>query len=351
MKAIVQDKYGAIEDLRLAEVDKPEPQVGEALVRVRAASVHADVWHAVSGLPYVMRLMGSGLSKPKNPIPGTDMAGVVEAVGADVTQFKPGDEVFGETLPGMQWMNGGTFAEYVAAPADVLALKPANLTFEQAASVPTSGVIALQNLQSVGLPKPGQKVLVNGAAGGVGTVALQLAKAYGAEVTGVDSAEKLDLLRSLGADHVIDYTKEDFLQGNERYDLIFDVASTLRFSDCKRVLTPTGKYLVIGHDHYGTQGRRVLGSIPHMFMLMAQAPFTDHLPDTNFSTPPKGELMAVLREFLEAGKITPVVGKTYPLSETPQALRDLVQGRVVGRLVVTPVRIGRALDLSAHLEH
>ena len=336
MKSIVQDRYGSVDDLRLAEVEKPAPEADEVLVRVRAASVHADVWHVVSGLPYVMRVMGSGLSKPKNPIPGTDMAGIVETVGAGVTQFKPGDEVFGETHRGMQWVNGGAYAEYVSAPKDVLALKPANITFEQAAGVPTSGMIALYNLQNVGLPQPGQKTLFNGAGGGVGTIALQLAKAYGADVTAIDNAEKLDMLRSLGADHCIDYTKEDFLQGRERYDLIFDVASNLRFSDCKRVLTPEGKYLVIGHDHYGTKGRRVFGSIPPMFMLMARTPFTNHLPDASFSTPDKKDLMAVLKEFLEAGKITPIVGKTYPLNETPQALRDLIEGRVLGRAVITP---------------
>jgi NADPH:quinone reductase-like Zn-dependent oxidoreductase len=325
-----------VDVLRLAEVDKPVAGADEVLVRVRAASVHADVWHVVSGFPYVLRLMGAGLGKPKNPIPGTDMAGIVEAVGINVTQFKPGDEVFGESRRGMQWINGGAYAEYVSAPADILALKPANITFEKAASVPTSGMIALYNLQSVGLPELGQKVLVNGAGGGVGTIAVQLAKAYGADVTAVDSAEKLDMLQSLGADHGIDYTREDFTRGSERYDLIFDVASNLRFSDCKRVLTATGKYLVIGHDHYGTRGRRILGSLPQLLKLVALAPFTNHLPDANFSTPNQKVLMAVLREFLAAWKITPVVDRTYSLSEVPEALRYLMAGRVQGKVVVTP---------------
>jgi NADPH:quinone reductase-like Zn-dependent oxidoreductase len=336
MKAIVQDRYGSVDVLRLAEVDKPVAGADEVLVRVRAASVHADVWHVVSGFPYVLRLMGAGLGKPKNPIPGTDMAGIVEAVGINVTQFKPGDEVFGESRRGMQWINGGAYAEYVTAPADILALKPANITFEQAASVPTSGMIALYNLQSVGLPELGQKVLVNGAGGGVGTIAVQLAKAYGADVTAVDSAEKLDMLQSLGADHGIDYTREDFTRGSERYDLIFDVASNLRFSDCKRVLTATGKYLVIGHDHYGTRGRRILGSLPQLLKLVALAPFTNHLPDASFSMPNQKELMAVLREFLAAGKITPVVDRTYSLREVPEALRYLMAGQVQGKVVVTP---------------
>jgi NADPH:quinone reductase-like Zn-dependent oxidoreductase len=280
-----------------------------------------------------MRLMGSGVSKPKYPIPGTDMAGIIDAVGANVTLFKPGDEVFGESVGGMQWRNGGTYAEYVSTPADVLALKPANITFEEAASVPTSGMIALHNLQNAGPPQQGDKVLVNGAGGGVGNIALQLAKAYGATVTGVDRTDKLDLLTLLGADHVIDYTQEDFLQADERYDLIFDVASNLRFSDCKRVLTPTGKYLVIGHDHYGKHGRRILGSIPSMFMLMARTPFTKHLPD--LSMPDPKELMALLQEFLETGKLTPIVGKIFSLDEVPEALRYLKSGDALGKIVIS----------------
>ncbi len=335
MKAIIQNAYGpADEVLRLAEVNKPTPAPDEVLVRVRAASVHADVWHTVTGFPYVLRLMAAGLGKPKNPIPGIDMAGIVEEAGSDVTQFRPGDAVFGETHRGIQWVNGGAYAEYVAVPAEILALKPANVTFEQAASVPTSGMIALQNLQSVGLPQPGQAVLVNGAGGGVGSIALQLAKAYGATVTAVDSADKFELLRWLGADHLIDYRQEDFTQGSELYDLIFDVASNLRFSDCTRVLTPTGKYLVIGHDQYGTQGRRIFGSIPKMFRLMARTPFTDHLPDANFATADKHDLMAALSEFLEAGKITPVIDRTFALSEAPAAIGYLVEGRAQGRIVI-----------------
>ena len=337
MKAIVQDGYGPAEDvLRLAEVDKPTPAADEVLIRVHAASVHADVWHTVTGFPYVMRLMGSGYSRPNNPIPGSDMAGIVEGVGTDVTQFQPGDAVFGETHSGgMQWLNGGAYAEYVSALADVLARKPANITFEQAASVPTSGMIALQNLQSVGLPQPGEQVLVNGAGGDVGSIALQLAKAYGATVTAVDSAEKFDMLRSLGADHLIDSTQENFTQGSERYDLIFDVASNLRFSDCKRVLTPTGKYLVIGHDQYGTEGRRIFGSIPKMFGLMARTPFTGHLPDANFTMPDRQALMAVLAAFLEEEKITPIMDKTFPLDQVPEAIGYLTEGHARGRIVIT----------------
>lgn len=337
MRAIIQDRYGAPDEvLRLAEIERPEIEADEVLVRVRAASVHADVWHTVTGFPHVMRLMGAGLSSPKNPIPGIDMAGVVEAAGSDVTRFQPGDAVFGETHLGLQWQNGGAYAEYVAVPADILAAKPDNVTFEEAASVPTSGMIALENLYSVGMPGPDQQVLVNGAGGGVGSIALQLAKAHGATVTAVDSADKFEMLRFLGADQLIDYTQEDFVQGSQRYDLIFDVASNLRFSDCKQVLTPTGKYLVIGHDHYGTQGRSLFGSIPKMFRLMAQTPFTDHLPDTRFSMPDKRELMATLSDALAAGEITPVIDKVFPLEDAAAAIRYLVAGQARGRIVITP---------------
>ena len=335
MKAIVQEGYGPADQvLRLADVEKPIPAADEVLIRIHSASVHADVWHVVNGFPYVLRLMGSGLNTPKNPIPGIDMAGIIESVGADVTQFKPGDAIFGETHRGLQWVNGGAYAEYVATPSEILALKPENVTFEQAASVPTSGMIALQNLQSVGLPEPGQQVLVNGAGGGVGSITVQLAKAYGATVTAVDSGEKFDMLRSLGADYLIDYTQENFLQADRRYDLIFDVASNLRFSDCKKALTSTGKYLVIGHDHYGTQGHRVFGSIPKMVRLMARAAFTDHLPDADFAMPDKHSLLDELREFLAAGKITPVIDRSFALSQAPEAIRYLTEGRALGRIVI-----------------
>lgn len=226
--------HGSPDDvLQLREIDTPVVGDGEVLVRVRAASVHPDVWHVVTGRPYVLRLMGAGLLKPKNPVPGTDVAGFVELVGKDVTRFAPGDEVFGETFLELQWRNGGAFAEYAFIPQDALALKPIGITFEQAAAVPTSGFIALLNLQNGGLLQPGQSVLINGAGGGVGSIAVQLAKVYGARVTGVDSTEKMEMLRSLGADHVIDYTQEDFTHRGERYDLIFDVASNLSLSACK----------------------------------------------------------------------------------------------------------------------
>jgi len=306
------------------------------LVRVRAASVHPDVWHVVCGRPYVLRLMGAGLFKPKNPIPGTDMAGVIEAVGKDVTLFQPGDEVFGETIGSMQWIHGGAYAEYVTVAEACLALKPSNITFEQAASVPTSGYIALLNFAEAQQVGPGQEVLVNGAGGGVGALALQLAKAYGAHVTAVDSTKKLALLRELGADEVIDYTRENFTQGGVRYDLIFDIPGNYPFSDCKRALTPEGKYILIGHEKFGDSGKRVLGLIPHFFKLMFLSLFIKQLPKPNFSMPSKKDTMAVFREFLEAGQITPVIDRTYPLSEASEAIRYLMEGEPRGRVVITP---------------
>jgi len=337
MKAVVQDKYGSPDDvLQLREIDKPVVGDDEVLVRVRAASVHPDVWHVVTGRPYVLRLMGAGLLKPKNPVPGTDVAGHVDTVGKDVTHFGPGDEVFGESHRGLQWRNGGAFAEYVSVPQDALALKPNGITFEQAAAVPTSGFIALHNLLNERRIQPGQSVLVNGAGGGVGTIAIQLAKAYGARVTGVDSTEKMEMVRSLGADHVIDYTQEDFTQYSERYDLILDVASNLSLSACKRALMPTGIYVLIGHDHFGYAGGRWLGSLPRFFKLIVMSPFVSQLPDLNFSMPSKKDIMAVLKELLEAGKLTPVIDRTYPLSEVPEAMRYLQEGRARGKIIITP---------------
>ena len=337
MKAIVQEKYGSPDDvLQLREIDKPMVGDDEVLVRVRAASVHPDVWHVVTGRPYVLRLMGAGVLKPKNPVPGTDVAGLVESVGKDVTRFRPGDEVFGETLTKLQWRNGGAFAEYVSVPQDALALKPNGIAFEEAAAVPTSGFIALLNLQSGGQIQPGQSVLINGAGGGVGTIAVQLAKAYGARVTGVDSTGKLEMVRSLGADHVIDYTQEDFTQRGERYDLIVDVASNLSFSACKRTLVETGTYVLIGHDHFGNVGSRIFGTMPHFLKLIALSPFFSQLPDLSFSMPSKKDTMTALKEFLEAGKLTPVIDRTYPLKEVPEAMRYLQGGRALGRIILTP---------------
>src|SRR5262249_1635608 len=229
----------------------------DVLVRVRAASVHPDVWHVVTGRPYVLRLMGNGASKPNRKIPGTDLAGVVESVGRNVTRFNVGDSVFGATVM-MAWQNGGTFAEYAVAPQDCLLLKPATVTFEQASTVPSSGLIAVPNVR-VAKVTAGQRVLINGAGGCVGRIAVQLAKAQGARVTGVDRPEKLDMIRALGADEVIDFTRDDFIRGGTRYDFILDVASTRSLRECKRVLTATGVYWLIGHDHFGRAHVRILG--------------------------------------------------------------------------------------------
>lgn len=335
MRAIVQREYGPPDGLRLETV--PVPSVGddEVLVRVRAASVHPDVWHVVRGYPTVLRLMGAGLFRPKNPIPGIDVAGVVEAVGAGVMAFEPGAEVFGETVGGFQWKNGGAFAEYVAAPEAALAPKPSTLTFEEAAAVPTSGLIALQAVRDQGRVQPGQRVLINGAGGGVGTFAVQLAKAYGAEVTAVDRTEKLAMLESIGADRVVDYTREDFTRGSDRYDLIVDVPGNHPFSEVRRVLAPEGTYVIVGHDRYGADGHRVLGSLPRTLKLVAMSPFVGQLPAAGFSIPDKREGLATLTEFVEAGALAPVVDRTFPLGEMPEALQYLESGAVQGKVIVT----------------
>jgi NADPH:quinone reductase-like Zn-dependent oxidoreductase len=243
----------------------------------------------------------------------------VEAVGRNVTRFAPGDAVFGETVTGMQWMNGGAFAEYVAVAADALEGKPANVGFEQAASVPTAGLIALNNLRNRTAIRPGMRVLVNGAGGGVGSLALQIAKAGGAHVTGVDHGRKLDLLRTLGADAVIDYTRDDPTLGDARYDLVFDVASNLRLADCKRILAPGGLYVAIGHDHFGAATGSLLGSLPRMMGLMFRSLFDRHVPKGEFKVAPKRETMPVLAGLLASGKITPVIDKVFPLEEAVAA--------------------------------
>jgi NADPH:quinone reductase-like Zn-dependent oxidoreductase len=335
MKAIVQERYGSPDYLELREVPKPVVGDDEVLVRVRAASIHPDVWHVVSGRPYVLRLMGAGFSKPKNPIPGTDMAGIVESVGKSVTRFRQGNPVFGETIVTHQWINGGAFAEYVSVRQDLLALKPDNITFEQAASVPSSGFIALHNLGDRDRLRPGQRVLINGGGGGVGSLALQLAKAYGAHVTAVDSTSKLGMLRSLGADEVIDYTREDFTRGGARFDLIFDVPGNHPFSACRHVLKPDGRYVLIGHERFGASGKRVFGLIPHFLKLMFLSRFVKQLRGPAIPMPTKKDAMAVLRELLEAGKITPVIDSTYQLSETREAFRHMIEDEIRGKVIIT----------------
>jgi NADPH:quinone reductase-like Zn-dependent oxidoreductase len=335
MKAIVQERYGSPDDLELREVDMPAVGDDEVLVRVHAASVHPDVWHVVTGQPYIVRLMGAGLSKPKNPIPGTDMAGVVESVGEGVTRFRPGDPVFGETIVTNQWTNGGAFAEYVSVQQDLLATKPDNVTFAQAASVPTSGFIALLNLRDRSRIGPGKTVLINGGGGGVGALALQLVKAHGAHVTAVDGTSKLGMLRSLGADEVIDYTQEDFTRRGVRYDLIFDVPGNHPFSACRRALKPDGRYVLISHERFGASGKRVFGNIPYFFKLVFLSRFVKQLRGPGLPLPARKDAMAVLREFLEAGKITPIIDSTYHLSEAREALRHMIEEETQGKVVIT----------------
>ncbi len=335
MRAIVQTRYGSPDDLELQEVEQPRVGDDDVLVRVRAASLHPDVWHVVHGRPFVLRLMGNGLFRPKHRIPGTDVAGIVESVGKGVTRFRAGDEVFGETITAHPWTNGGAFAEYVSVPAHLLALKPDNITFEQAASVPTSGFIALQNLRGGSLIRPGQKVLINGAGGGVGALALQLAKAHGAHVTGVDCPRKLAMLRALGADEVIDFTRVDFTRCEARYDLIFDVPGNHLLSTCRGALTPDGKYVLIGHEQFDASQEPMLGLFPRFFALIFLSLFVKQLRLGQSQMPTKAEAIAVYRELLEAGKITPVIDSTYSLSEVREAFRHMGEDAITGEVIIT----------------
>jgi NADPH:quinone reductase-like Zn-dependent oxidoreductase len=336
MKAIVQSAYGAPDDvLELREIDRPAIEDDEVLVRVRAASLHPDVWHTVHGVPYVLRIMGAGLRGPKNRVPGIDAAGHVESVGANVKRFRPGDEVFGEIVKGNQWRNGGAYAEYATAPESALALKPARITFEQAAAVPTSALIAHRALRGEGRLRSGQQILINGAGGGVGTFAVQIAKAYGAHVTAVDSTEKLDMLRSIGANRVIDYTQEDFTRSSERYDLILDIASNLSWPDCGRALTPEGTYVLIGHDHFGASSNRWIGSMGRFLKLLVLSPFDRRIPGVRSFKDPEGDPLAIVSRFIEDGKITPVVDSTFPLSEVVEAIRHMEAGHAQGKIVIT----------------
>lgn len=336
MKAVIQNRYGPpAEVLRTADIPRPVPGEGEVLVRVRATSVHADVWHAISGVPLVLRLMGSGVRAPKNPVPGTDLAGEVVAVGAGVSSLRPGDRVFGEVTPTNQWRNGGAFAEYAAVPEDRLARIPERLNFLQAAAVPTAALIALTNLRDQGALRSGQRVLVNGAGGAVGVYAVQLAKALGAEVTAVDAPGKLDRLRGLGADEVIDYTRNDFTQMGQRYDVVFDVVSQQPFSQVRRALQPDGRFVLIGHDHYGRSGHRWLGSMGRMLPLMAASPFVKQLPGIAPTTP-RAENLATIAQMLDSGAVVPVVDRrVFPLDEAVAAIEYLTTGQAEGRVVLT----------------
>ncbi|MGH3330044.1 MAG: NAD(P)-dependent alcohol dehydrogenase [Nocardioidaceae bacterium] len=322
MKAIVQDTYGSTDVLELRDIDMPEIADDEVLVRVQAAGVDRGVWHLMTGLPYPIRLAGYGLRAPKNPVPGMDVAGVVEAVGKAVTRFQPGDEVFG--------IAKGSYAEYARAREDRIAPKPANLTFEQAAVVAISGVTALQGLRDHGRVAAGQKVLVIGASGGVGSYAVQLAKAFGAEVTAVCSTSKVDMVRSLGADRVIDYTRDDFADGEQRYDVILDIGGNSSLSRLRRALEPKGTLVITG----GETGGRWLGGYDRQLRALVLSRFV-HQQLTTFVSSEDHEDMIVLRELIEAGKVRPVIDRTYALTDAPQAIRYVEEGRARGKVVIT----------------
>jgi NADPH:quinone reductase-like Zn-dependent oxidoreductase len=322
MKAIVRDKYGPPEVLELRDIDKPKIADDEVLVGVHAAGVGRDVWHIMTGLPYPIRLAGYGLRAPKNPIIGSDLAGVVQAVGKDVTRFQPGDEVFG--------IGKGSYAEYVCAREDKLAPKPAILTFEQAAVVAISGLTALQGLRDHGRVEPGQEVLIIGASGGVGTYAVQIAKAFGVEVTGVCSTAKVDMVRSIGTDHVIDYTRVDLAEGEPRYDLILDIGGNSSLARLRRALTPKGTLVIVGGETDG----RWLGGTDRQLRAMMLSPFVGQKLGT-FINKENHEDMIVLKELVESGKVTPVIDRTYPLSDVPEAIRYLEEGHAQGKVVIT----------------
>ena len=319
MKAIVYTHYGSPDVLQLKEVAKPTPKDDEVLIKVYAAAANAGDWHLLRGVPFLVRLV-SGVLKPKNTILGADIAARVEAVGRNVKQFQPDDEVFGSSR--------GGFAEYVCVRENALVLKPANLSFEEAAAVPSAGVTALQGLREKGQIKLGQKVLINGASGGVGTFAVQIAKSFGAEVTGVCSTRNVDMVRSIGADQVIDYTQADFTQNGQRYDLIFDAVGNRSVSDCKRALSPNGICAVAGFT-----------TLSHLFQVIVLGSWVSRtgrkkigLMET--ANPNKKDLLFI-KELLEAGKVVPVIDRTYPLSEVPEAIRYLEAGHAKGKVVIT----------------
>jgi NADPH:quinone reductase-like Zn-dependent oxidoreductase len=322
MKAIVRDTYGSPDVLELKDIEKPRIGDGEVLVRVHAAGVDRGVWHIMTGLPYPIRLAGYGLRAPKNPVIGMDLAGIVEAAGKNVTRFRPGDEVFG--------IGEGSFAEYARAREEKLAPKPANLTFEQAAAVAVSGLTALQGLRDHGRVAPEQEVLIIGASGGVGTFAVQIAKAFGARVTGVSSTAKVEMVRSIGADHVIDYTREDFAEGEQRYDLILDIGGNSTLARLRRALTPEGTLVIVG----GEGGGRWLGGTDRQLRATMLSRFVDQKLGTFVAKQNRKDLI-LLKKLIESGKVTPVIARTYPLSEVPQAIRYLEEGHAQGKVVIS----------------
>ena len=322
MKAIVYTEYGSPDVLQLKEVAKPTPKDNEILIKIYAVSVNAADLHLLRDDPFLVRL-SSGFLKPKNEILGSDIAGRVEAVGSNVTQFKVGDEVFGD-ISACGW---GGFAEYACARENAFALKPTNLSFEEAAAVPMAAVTALQGIRYAGQIRPGQKVLINGASGGVGTFAVQLAKSSGAEVTAVCSTRNLDMARSIGADHVIDYTKEDFTKTGQLYDLIIAANGDRSISDYRRALSPKGIYVQTG------------GSMAQMTQAMLQGPWismtgSQKMGNMGVAKPNQNDL-ALMKELLEAGKVKPVIDRCYPLSEVPDAIRYLEEGHAKGKVVIT----------------
>jgi len=323
MKAIVQDRYGSPDVLQLREVDKPIAADNEVLVRVHAAAVNARDWHVMRGDPYLARLT-LGVSRPNVKIRGTDFAGRVAAVGRDVKRFRPGDEVYGEIH--------GAFAEYVSVPDDMVEPKPANLTFEQAAAVPLAGNTALMGLRDLARVQPGQQVLINGASGGVGTFAVQIAKSFGANVTGVCSTRNVDLVRSIGADHVIDYTREDFTRNGRRYDVLFDLVGNRSLTEFRRALTPAGTLILSGGGV--SEGGSLLGPIALIIRGQLLSRFVRHRLLALTASPNRKNL-ATLRELAESGKVTPVIDRTYPLSEAPEAVRYLEMEHARAKVVVT----------------
>ena len=319
MKAIVYTKYGPPDVLQLKEVQKPTPKDDEVLVKVHAVSLNASDWEFLRGKPLYARIFG--LLKPKNTILGSDVAGRLEAIGRNVKRFKPGDEVFGD----ISVSGGGGFAEYVCAPENALMLKPASMTFEEVAAVPQSACIALQGIRDKGQIQPGQKVLINGAGGSAGSFAVQIAKYFGAEVTGVDNTEKLAMMRSIGADHVIDYTQEDFTRKGQCYDLILDLTAYHPVFDYKRALSPKGRYLMVG------------GSVALIIKLLFLGPWISMIGGKKMgllAMKPNKDLDFVIA-LIAAGKVAPVIDKRYPLSEAPEALRYLGEGHAKGKVVIT----------------
>jgi len=323
MQAIVQDQYGTApeEVLRVEEIARPTFSDDEVLVRIRAAGVDRGTWHLMTGLPKLMRIMGFGLRRPKQLNPGRSLAGTVEAVGKNVTEFKPGDEVYGTC--------DGSFAQYSRTQVGLLARKPANLSFEQAASVPVSGMTALQGVRDRARVQAGENVLIIGASGGVGTFAIQIAKAFGAEVTGVCSTAKTDLVRGLGADHVVDYTRDDFAGGGQLYDVILDIGGNSRLSHLRRALTAGGRLVIVGGETDG----RWLGGFDRQLRAIMLSPLVSQKLGILGAKENAADL-SVLLELLETGKIAPAIDRTYALSEAPAAIRYLQDGKALGKIVI-----------------